>query len=63
MATATLISFACRALQLPYVSEPPAHAGKTRGRVAYVRIRIRGATPCIAPWVVPRESCPVSPAP
>ena len=35
MATATLISFACRALQLPYVSEPPAHAGKTRGRVAY----------------------------
>ena len=60
MATATLISFACRALQLPYVRTYQSRQPMQARRAGELPIRIRGATPCIAPWVVPRGSCPVS---
>ena len=46
MATATLISFACRALQLPYVRTYQSRQPMQARRAGELPIRIREATPC-----------------
>ena len=64
MATATLISFACRALQLPYVrtyqSRQPMQARRAGELPTYTYQRSDTLHRPVgrAPWVLPRESPP-----